>query len=168
MGSVNFNVAYDAKNLAKCARFTNVCEIQSFITTWATLSSFCWTTILALHFLAWSYDRESNSARLLPLYNTLAWLGPLCIAGPMLVFGVLGYAPYVTSNWCFLKDYSDKPLVEKPLLILYILLGRKLWEIISYIAVLVIYFKIVQRVVSASCVYKHQDLISYSDPNREE
>ena len=140
LGSVNFNTAFGSKDPARCAIFISICEIQSFITTWSTISSFCWTTILALYFFLVLVFRKGKLAeKLIPLYNIIAWVGPLCIVGPMLVFGKLGYAPYVTSNWCFIKDYSKKPLIEKPLLILYILLGRKLWEVISYIVVLVFY-----------------------------
>ena len=51
--------------------------------------------------------------RLIPLYNVIAWLGPLCIIGPMLVFGKLGYALYVAANWCYIKDSNGGPLTKK-------------------------------------------------------
>ena len=153
IGSVNFNTAFGSKDFTRCTVFINICEIQSLVTTWSSMSSFCWTTILAFYFfLVMVYRKGKLAERLIPLYNIIAWLAPLCIVGPMLIFGKLGYAPYVTSNWCFIKDYTDKPLTKKPLIILYILLGRKFWEIISYIVVLVFYIRIRWRIRKVSIV----------------
>ena len=81
------------------------------------------------------YQKGKLAARLIPLYNIIAWLGPLCIVGPMLVFGKLGYAPYVASNWCYIKDSNADPLTKKPDVILYILLG-------GYIVLLMLYIRI--------------------------
>lgn len=143
IGSSNFIAAFDSNDSAECSVFTSICEIQSFITTWSTMSSYCWTCILAFYFfLVLVYQKGKLAAKLIPLYNIIAWLGPLCIVGPMLVFGKLGYAPYVASNWCYIKDASNEALTKKPLIILYILLGGKLWEILSYIIVLVLYIRI--------------------------
>ena len=143
IGSSNFIVAFDSKDNTRCAIFTSICEIQSFITTWSTMSSYCWTCILAFYFfLVLVYQKGKLAARLIPLYNIIAWLGPLCIAVPMLVFGKLGYAPYVTSNWCYIKDDNGDPLTKKPFVILYILLGGNFWQVISYIVVLVLYIRI--------------------------
>ena len=143
IGSSNFIAAFDSNDSAECSVFTSICEIQSFITTWSTMSSYCWTCILAFYFfLVLVYQKGKLAAKLIPLYNIIAWLDPLCIVGPMLVFGKLGYAPYVASNWCYIKDASNEALTKKPLIILYILLGGKLWEILSYIIVLVLYIRI--------------------------
>ena len=144
LGSLNFNAAFDSKDSTRCAVFTSICEIQSFITTWSTMSSYCWTCILAFYyFLYLVYPKKRRLAsRLLPLYNVIAWLGPLCIAFPMLVFGKLGYAPFVTSNWCYIKDTKGDPLTMKPVIIVYILLGRDLWQILSYIVVALLYIRI--------------------------
>lgn len=143
IGSSNFIAAFDSKDSTKCAIFTDICEIQSFITTWSTMSSYCWTCILAFYFfLVLVYQKGKLAANLIPLYNIIAWLSPLFIVGPMLVFGKLGYAPYVASNWCYIKDVDEAPLTKKPLIIVCILLGGKLWEVISYIVVMVLYIRI--------------------------
>ena len=113
-GSTNFIVAFDSKDNTRCAIFTSVCEVQSFITTWSTMSSYCWTCILAFYFfLILVYQKGKFATRLIPLYNIIAWLGPLCIIGPMLVFGKLGYALYVAANWCYIKDSNGGPLTKK-------------------------------------------------------
>ena len=152
IGSSNFIATFDSKDSTRCVIFTYICEIQSFVTTWSTMSSYCWTCILAFYFfLVLVYQKGKLAARLLPFYNIFAWLAPLCIVGPMLVFGKLGYAPYVASNWCFIRDYSGYPLTEKPFVILYILVGGKLWEVISYIVVLALYIGIRWKFVKVSC-----------------
>ena len=143
IGSSNFIAAFDTTNSQKCAVFNSICEVQSFITTWSTMSSYCWTCILAFYFfLVLVYQKGKLAARLIPLYNIIAWLSPLLIVGPMLVFGKLGYAPYVASNWCYIKDIGEEPLTKKPMIVVYILLGGKLWEIISYVVVIVLYVRI--------------------------
>ena len=45
IGSTNFIVAFDSKDNTRCAIFTSICEVQSFITTWSTMRSYCWTCI---------------------------------------------------------------------------------------------------------------------------
>ena len=143
IGSSNFIVGFDSKDTHKCEIFNNICEIQSFVTTWSTMSSYCWTCILAFYFfLVVVYQKGKLAARLIPLYNVIAWLFPLCIVGPLLVFGKLGYAPYVASNWCYIKDLDDGPLTKKPSIIGFILLGGKFWEIVSYVVVMVLYVRI--------------------------
>ena len=41
MGSVNFLVNFKDQKDNDCPAFTSICEIQSFITTWSTMSSYC-------------------------------------------------------------------------------------------------------------------------------
>ena len=163
IGSSNFIIAFDSKDNKRCAIFTSICEVQSFITTWSTMSSYCWTCILAFYFfLVLVYQKGKLAARLIPLYNIIAWLGPLCIVGPMLVFGKLGYAPYVASNWCYIKDSNGDPLTKKPDVILYILLGGKFWEVISYIVVLALYIRIRWKFVKVSKIIFLHFIAHYS------
>ena len=152
LGSVNF-LAYGSLH-TDCALFTTMCEIQSFITIWPAMSSFCWTTILAFYFfLVLVYNKGKLAMKLMPLYNVIAWLGPLLIEFPMLVAGRLGYAHYGASNWCFIKDDSDMPLTKNPQLILIILFACKLWEVVSYIIVVLFYMRVRWSIVKVS--YNH-------------
>ena len=163
IGSSNFIVAFDSKDKTRCAIFTSICEVQSFITTWSTMSSYCWTCILAFYFfLVLVYQKGKLAARLIPLYNIIAWLGPLCIVGPMLVLGKLGYAKYVASNWCYIKDHSLLPLTKKADVILYILFAGKFWEIISYVVVLALYIRIRWKFVKVSKNYFSRFVAHYS------
>ena len=144
IGSTNFLAHFNEKDKDACRLFETVCKIQSFVTTWSTMCSYCWTCILAFYFfLVQVCNRAQLAARLIPLYNIIAWLSPLTIVFPLLATGKLGYAPYVASNWCYIRDsdYSTK-LSEKPLIIVLLFLAGKFWEIISYVLVMLLYISI--------------------------
>ena len=141
IGSSNFLIHFNHIESKDCVAFTYICEIQSFITTWSTMSSYCWTCILAFYFfLVLVFRKASLAARLLPVYNIIAWLAPLLIIFPLLIAGKLGFAPYVASNWCYVKDmeYSVR-LRDKVDVIIYLLIAGKLWEIMCYVIILVLY-----------------------------
>jgi len=144
IGSTNFLTHFNETDDKGCRMFETVCEIQSFVTTWSTMCSYCWTCILAFYFfLVLVYNKGLLAARLIPLYNIIAWLCPLTIVFPLLATGQLGYAPYVASNWCYIKDTNyDTKLSEKPLTIALLLLAGKFWEIISYVLVMSLYIAI--------------------------
>ncbi len=129
IGSINFLVNFkDQKVDHDCPAFTSICEIQSFITTWSTMSSYCWNSILAFYFfLILVYGNKKLANRLIPLYNIVAWIGPLLIVFPLLVENKLGYAPYVASNWCYIKDMDYKEKISDNVnTIVYILIAGKL------------------------------------------
>ncbi len=155
MGGVNFLVNFKDKNVDNndCPTFTSICEIQSFITTWSTMSSYCWNCILAFYFfLVVGYSNHKLANRLIPLYNIVAWIGPLFIVFPLLVLNKLGYSPYVASNWCYIKDMDYTTSISKKIdTIVYILIAGKLWEIICYVFILVLYIWIKISVNMVSC-----------------
>lgn len=143
IGSVNFLTHFNHTAGTKgCEVFTEICEVQSFITTWSTMSSYSWTCILAFYFfLILVFNKTNLGSKLIPLYNIVAWIGPLLIVFPLLLTRNLGYAPYVTSNWCFIKDtdFNKHRLLQKPKIIVFLFLGGKFWEIVSYLIVVVLY-----------------------------
>ena len=143
MGGVNFLVNFKDSPVVDyhCPVFTSICEIQSFITTWSTMSSYCWTCILAFYFfLVLVYTNSKLASRLIPLYNIIAWIAPMCIVVPLLVLNKLGYAPYVASNWCYIKDMNyHKQLSDNVETIVYILIAGKLWEVMCYVFITVVY-----------------------------
>ncbi len=143
IGGVNFLGHFDVKSGSRCELFENLCTIQSFITTWSTMSSYSWTCILAFYFfLVIVRGRAHLAARLIPVYNVIAWVGPLTIMLPLLVKDKLGYAPYVASNWCYIKDSASGRLKDSGKTILLILVAGKLWEIFTYVFIMVIYISI--------------------------
>jgi G protein-coupled receptor 157 len=151
IGGVNYLQHFGGTNAASCKRFNTICEIQSFITTWSSMCSFWWTSILAFYFfLVLVFNRSSLAAKLVPVYNVLAWLGPLTIVLPLLLTDNLGYAPYVASNWCYIKDkdYATQSLGHSRKVTALLFVGGKLWEIMTYVWISVLYIMIRIKVSS--------------------
>ena len=93
-----------------CDVFTTMCEIQSYVVTYGTMSSFFWTIILAFHFyMTIAQERPNFTKRLLPFYHLIAWGVPILIAFPLLCVGKLAYAPFVTGMWCYMEIYRNSP-----------------------------------------------------------
>ena len=153
MGGVNYLRHFGVADSTKCSRFHTLCETQSFVTTWSTMCSYWWTSILAFYFfLVLVYNHSTSAGRLLPLYNILAWAAPLTIMLPLLLTDNLGYAPYVASNWCYIKDnhYTTQSLEKSRKVIVLLFVGGKLWEIITYIWISVLYVVIRIKVSQVS------------------
>lgn len=132
----DWNFFKNSQSPQTCAVFGEVCKIQSFITSTSSICSFGWTCALAIHFyLLLSRRRKQFSfSTLLMWQNIVLWTFPLAIILPLLVTNKLGYSTYATSNWCFIRAQSDSG--EE---IALILIGGKLWEILSYMLVVVLY-----------------------------
>ena len=138
IGSSN-HLHYDKSNAtgAECEQFTRVCVVQSSITSWSSIASFWWTSILGFHlYITLVKGRMGLSGRILPLYYLLAWVTPIIVVIALLWTNQLGYSPVAVSTWCFIRQRSrDHKFLE----IIMILLGGKLWEVIAYFAVVVFY-----------------------------
>ena len=151
IGSANYIYEYrnwkDRNPYDPCNTFNTVCEIQSFLTTTSSMSSFAWTSILAVYLYLIIVKAKIRTAyRLMPLFHIIAWLLPLVITLPLLIKDRLGYAPFAASNWCFIsarsvrnKDLCGNLNYE---LFLLVLVGGKLWEIITYVLIIILYMAI--------------------------
>ena len=119
-----------------------VCALQSYINQWAGVTSYIWTSLLAV-FLTLRYtcsDRATHLfAKVMPLLTAILWIFPLLYLLPMLSLGKLGYSRYGASNWCYIKDKdygnSLKSKQESTVLILMIL-ADWLWQILSMLVVI--------------------------------
>ena len=168
-GSINFLVYFNETDTHVCYVFDALCRTQASITSWSSLCSFCWTIILAFYFyMVIVYNRKAIASRLVPLYNIIAWLCPLLVIVPLTAVGKLGYARYAASNWCFVKDLTSGAtntsgitattnvstgLLTSVETIAFIFVAGKLWEILTYIGVILIYAHIaghLSRVLSHS------------------
>ncbi len=142
LAACNFLMYIDETDDAKCDTFQTVCVVQSFITTWSTLCSFGWTVALALHFyLIVRVCKQEIISKLLIFENILIWGLPTLIVVPLLATRRLGYTRYATSNWCYVTDtkYPSSDLQESGVTIILMLVAGNLWEILSYVAVIVLY-----------------------------
>ena len=124
------------KNIHNCPVFIEICKVQSFFTSWSSICSFGWTCALALHFyLTVSVRKRAISpTSLLVWQNMIIWTFPFLIILPLLITSKLGYSRFATANWCFIRNLSN----DREELAL-ILLGGKLWEILSYLFVVILY-----------------------------
>ena len=117
LGVGNFLTYYHLKGtnsdlISACSTFGTICEVQSFIALWCFISSSIWSTILALHFvLATVFDHSSWTARMLPLYNIVAWILPLIVLLPLLVGGKLGYTPTYRA-FCYISASANNKETE--------------------------------------------------------
>lgn len=152
VGSLNFIMHYNKEAVrdVDCNVFQTVCEIQSFITSWSSLSSFAWTTILALYFyfvLVYQKQRPFNTKYRQLALHFISWGAPGLIVIPFTALGYLGYAPFAASNWCFVADPSLDDASSDPGNFVddilpdtaKVLAAGKLWEILTYFVVIVVY-----------------------------
>ena len=155
MGSLNYIVYEHSREDTdiSCRRFYSVCQIQSFISSWASVSSFLWTTLFALYlYFNISKGDTKQMDRYFPLYHMITWGVPFLFMFPLLVNGDLGYSVFATGGWCFVK--GDKAAAHSPYrqyhlsfeTIIAILLGGKAIEIFTYVWITllfcIMYYKI--------------------------
>ena len=145
LGSSNYLVHFELNSDEPgtrhgCPAFITICEIQSYLTTWSSLSSFVWTSALAFYFyLILVKGRPFLAARLIPWFHMVAWGFPIAICLPLLLTGHLGFAPYAASTWCFIYDKQNPTGHLNNEEIGIILVAGKLWEILTYVVVIILY-----------------------------
>ena len=147
IGSVNYIVHFgDTGGTQPCRVFQQVCQVQSFLTSTSSLSSFAWTAILAVYLYLIIVKAKINLAyKLMPLYHVIAWLLPILITLPLLCVGRLGYSSYAASNWCYIGEelpFTDPKhqcgYINWKMVVLLFIAG-KAWEIATYILVVAFY-----------------------------
>ncbi len=132
MGSLNYLINFDETQ--SCDNFNVACQIQSFITTTSSLSSFIWTTTLAVYlYVSVVHNKGPQAQRFFPLCHILGWGLPLIVTVPILATGNLGYSTLAVSTWCYIESSDAEKGVYLPFL------AGKLWEILCYIAVFFFY-----------------------------
>ena len=145
MGSVNFLTHSNDVHEHTCKQFQRICEVQAALTSWSSLVSFALTFFLALYFfLSFVCGCQSLASRLMPLYAVVSWVGPLLVVIPLAATKILGYAPYAASNWCFVKADLEIANISSISLdgVVYVLLAGKLWELLTYLSVIILYLLI--------------------------
>ncbi len=162
MGTINYITYRQSFNAGSgveaCKRFYTICQIQSFLSCWFSVSSFLWTGILALYL----YCKISNGniGRLnqcYPLAHIVSWGLPMALTFPLLVIGYLGYSMFAAGGWCFVNaDHSVHSLVHSKYklslkAIITILVGGKAIEIFTYIWVMVLFCKIYHKIHKKVC-----------------
>ncbi|KAL9825214.1 G-protein coupled receptor 157-like [Geothlypis trichas] len=112
------------------------CVLQGALSTFANTSSFFWTMAIALY-LYLSIVRGSPAGQgLLWGFHAVSWGVPLAITVAAVALRKIGYdASNVSVGWCWVNlDAEDR--------LLWMLLAGKLWEILAYITLPVLYLLI--------------------------
>lgn len=164
LGNVNYfhyNDRVVEDEVSACYLFDTVCQIQAFVTSWSSLSSFVWTAILAVY-LYWALvkgDSTSPHAYFM-VYHVLSWGSPLLVMLPLLCTGSLGFSPFAAGGWCFIAadsstiDISADAYVLNGKTVALILVGGKAMEISTYVLVIALYSKIQWSIRKKVCPRK--------------
>lgn len=113
-----------------------VCLAQSILGTLSVLCSFMWTVFMAT-FLYISVCKKNSilAEKLMLLFHAFGWGIPIVIVCIAVSKGKLGdNGNKVTSGWCWVSktlEWNDQ--------VLWMLLAGKLWEIIAYFVIVVLY-----------------------------
>lgn len=109
----------------------SVCVVQSFITTYSSMASFFWTSIIAFHIYMQIIHRSSGMRTGLMLigYQVLCWGVPGIITITASGLDVLGNDKSVgTGSWCWIKTQ-----LADHVQIAWMIVAGKGWEILCYI-----------------------------------
>ena len=124
-----------------------LCRAQSFITTTFPISSFLWTSHLAIYlFVAIVIANPTLAKKLVIVFHITGWGIPLAICLPSLITGHLGGSNDQASvNWCFIHfngtadNYWRKRLEEY---YGFEFLCGKFWEITTFIVAVFLYVSV--------------------------
>ncbi|XP_069401876.1 G-protein coupled receptor 157 [Ovis canadensis] len=128
------------------------CVLQGALSTFANTSSFFWTVAIALY-LYLSIVRTARApetGRLLWTFHVVSWGVPLAITVAAVALKKIGYdASDVSVGWCWINlEAEDR--------VLWMLLTGKLWELLAYVTLPVLYLLIRKHIRRA-----HAELSEY-------
>ncbi|XP_005620658.2 G-protein coupled receptor 157 [Canis lupus familiaris] len=128
------------------------CVLQGALSTFANTSSFFWTVAIALYLYLSIVRaaREPRTGRLLWAFHVVSWGVPLAITVAAVALKKIGYdASDVSVGWCWIDlEAEDR--------ILWMLLTGKLWEMLAYVTLPVLYLLIRKHINRA-----HEALSEY-------
>ncbi|XP_032719220.1 G-protein coupled receptor 157 [Lontra canadensis] len=128
------------------------CVLQGALSTFANTSSFFWTVAIALYLYLSIVRaaREPPAGRLLWAFHVVSWGVPLVITVAAVALKKIGYdASDVSVGWCWIDLEAEDRL-------LWMLLTGKLWEMLAYVTLPVLYFLIRKHINRA-----HEALSEY-------
>ncbi|XP_053395808.1 G-protein coupled receptor 157-like [Mercenaria mercenaria] len=145
----------------EATKFETTCIGQSFLTTFASLSSFLWTTVIAIHL--WSSivlkTRRTEKHSMHVLYHVICWIVPLTIVLVLLHKNYLGedYC-YGTGVWCGIKSNLPPREIEK-----WMYIADIGWQMACYLSTCFLYIHLKFYLVRKSLI-----LESFTDRLRNE
>ncbi|KAL5005404.1 hypothetical protein ScPMuIL_018860 [Solemya velum] len=114
-----------------------LCKLQSALTVFSSISSFLWTVIIGVCLLfTIVIFNPSFAPTYMKVFHIISWSLPAVIAVLALSMDVLGYDESLhQASWCWID-----PRVENALF--WQFFTGKFWEIVAYIATLILYTKV--------------------------
>lgn len=126
-----------------CYIFDTLCQLQAFITWWASISSFMWTAILALYlYFALVKGTIILVKNLWIPFYVLTMILPVTVMLALLVIGVLGFSPFTVGGGCFVKTIVGDFHIQYSTWSVFSTITLKGIEIAFYFIVSVLFFLI--------------------------
>ncbi|NWY65883.1 GP157 protein, partial [Erithacus rubecula] len=116
------------------------CVLQGALSTFANTSSFFWTTAIALYLYLSIVRGSPVGSGWFWGFHAVSWGVPLAITVAAVAQGKIGYdASNVSVGWCWVDlDAEDQ--------LLWMLLTGKLWEMLAYVTLPVLYILIKKHI----------------------
>ncbi|XP_045714959.1 G-protein coupled receptor 157 [Phyllostomus hastatus] len=127
------------------------CVLQGALSTFANTSSFFWTVAIALYlYLSIVRATRGHGGLLLWAFHVVSWGVPLTITVAAVILKKIGYdASDVSVGWCWIDLEAEDH-------VLWMLLTGKLWEMLAYVTLPVLYLLIRKHISRA-----HEALSEY-------
>ncbi|XP_053500175.1 G-protein coupled receptor 157 [Ictalurus furcatus] len=120
------------------------CVTQGAISTFSNTSSFFWTVAIAVYlyiFIVQSSQRQADS--LVLYFHLISWGVPLAITVAAVSMQKIGYdASEVSVGWCWISIEEDDH-------VLWMLLTGKIWELLAYVILPLLYILIKRHIHKA-------------------
>ncbi|KAL2103614.1 hypothetical protein ACEWY4_000482 [Coilia grayii] len=135
------------------------CIVQGAFSTFANTSSFFWTVAIAIYLYIFIVRSSQRGADSLVLYfHLVSWGVPLGITVAALCLHKIGYdASEVSVGWCWVS-------IKAPDHVLWMLLTGKIWEVLAYVTLPVLYLLIKQHIHRAHAALSEYRPILASNP----
>ncbi|NXJ48436.1 GP157 protein, partial [Spizaetus tyrannus] len=116
------------------------CVLQGALSTFSNTSSFFWTMAIALYLYITIVRGSPTGTGLLCCFHVVSWGVPLGITVAAVALKKIGYdASNVSVGWCWVNlDAEDR--------VLWMLLTGKVWEILAYVTLPVLYILIKKHI----------------------
>ncbi|NXP46788.1 GP157 protein, partial [Heliornis fulica] len=116
------------------------CVLQGALSTFSNTSSFFWTMAIALYLYITIVRGSPTGTGLLCCFHVVSWGVPFSITVAAVALKKIGYdASNVSVGWCWVNlDAEDR--------LLWMLLTGKVWEILAYVTLPVLYILIKKHI----------------------
>uniref|UniRef100_A0A8D0LCG0 G-protein coupled receptors family 2 profile 2 domain-containing protein n=1 Tax=Sphenodon punctatus TaxID=8508 RepID=A0A8D0LCG0_SPHPU len=119
------------------------CNLQGAMSTFSNTSSFFWTMAIAIYLYITIVRGSPTGTGLLCFFHLVSWGIPFGITVAAVVLNKIGYdASNVSVGWCWINlEAEDR--------VLWMLLTGKLWEIMAYVILPILYILIKKHINGA-------------------